>query len=77
MRSPVTSGAAVPVGFYVYCPDVDAMLARARAADARILDEPEDMFWGDRVGRVADPDGYEWSFATKVGEFDPSRIPAL
>jgi uncharacterized glyoxalase superfamily protein PhnB len=29
--------------------DVDAHFARARAAGARILSEPEDGFWGSRV----------------------------
>jgi uncharacterized glyoxalase superfamily protein PhnB len=33
------------------------------------------MFWGDRMVRLRDPDGYLWSFATKVGEFDPSKMP--
>lgn len=76
MQSPISSRTPMPVSFYVYCPDVDALLVRAREAHARVLAEPEVMFWGDRIVCLADPDGYEWTFATKVGEFDPSRIPA-
>lgn len=77
IQSPARSGTAMPVSFYVYCPDVDALLERARAAEARVLAEPEDMFWGDRILCLADPDGYEWTFATKVGALDPGRIPRV
>jgi PhnB protein len=75
-QTPRHSGVESPIGLYVYCADVDALVVRARQAHALVLSEPEDMFWGDRMARLQDPDGYIWSFATKVGEFDPSRIPA-
>jgi uncharacterized glyoxalase superfamily protein PhnB len=75
MRTPAHSGVELPLNFYVYCADVDALTARARAAGAQVLMEPEDMFWGDRMSQIRDPDGYVWSFATNVGEFDPARMP--
>ena len=75
MQSPASSGATVPVSFYVYCDDVAQLVAQARAAGANILAEPEDMFWGDRVASIADPDGYQWTFATQVAEFDPTKVP--
>mgnify|MGYP000222496572 CR=1 FL=1 len=75
MRTPAHGGTEIPINLYVYCPDVDALSARARDAGAEVLAEPEDMFWGDRMVLLRDPDGYLWSFATKVGEFDPSRVP--
>lgn len=40
-----------------------------------MLAEPEDMFSGDRMVQLPDPDGYPWSFATVVGAFDPSKVP--
>jgi uncharacterized glyoxalase superfamily protein PhnB len=67
-KSPRTSGAEPPIGLYLYCADVDALFAQARAAGATVVKEPADMFWGDRMCCVADPDGYRWSFATHKGE---------
>ena len=43
--------------------DVDAHCARARAAGARILAEPDDQFYGDRTYRAVDPEGHIWTFA--------------
>jgi uncharacterized glyoxalase superfamily protein PhnB len=77
MRTPVHLGMEVPLSFYVYCADVDSLIRRAREAGATVLAEPEDMFWGDRIARVSDPDGYLWVFATRVGEFDASKVPEM
>lgn len=43
--------------------DIDAHCARARAAGARITQEPEDQFYGDRTYRAVDPEGHIWTFA--------------
>lgn len=75
IRTPAHMGVELPMNLYVYCPDVDALAAQAKAAGAVILQGPEDMFWGDRWVGLRDPDGYFWSFATQIGEFDPSRMP--
>jgi uncharacterized glyoxalase superfamily protein PhnB len=75
MQAPATSGAQNPIVLYVPCRKVDALTARARAAGATIATEPQDMFWGERIARIADPDGYVWCFAAKAGKFDPNRIP--
>ncbi len=31
-----------------------------------LLKELENAFWGDQHCRLADPDGYEWGFATHL-----------
>jgi uncharacterized glyoxalase superfamily protein PhnB len=41
---------------------IDAHCARARAAGAVILREPEDQFYGDRSYAAKDPEGHVWSF---------------
>lgn len=64
--SPTTSGAACPVTIYVYCPDVDALAARAAAAGAEVRFGPADVFYGDRICHLVDPDGYSWCFATRA-----------
>ena len=43
--------------------DVDAVMAEAEGAGARILKPPEDAFWGGYSGYFADPDGYPWEVA--------------
>ena len=40
-----------------YTGDVDAAIKQLRAAGVRIVDEPTDQRWGERMARVLDPDG--------------------
>ena len=42
---------------------VDAMMARAEAAGARILKPAAKTFWGGYDGYFADPDGHVWEVA--------------
>ena len=44
-------------GYWVYVDDVDATLEKLRASGARVVAEPEDQPWGERVARTRDPDG--------------------
>ncbi len=74
-QAPINSGVASPVGLYIYCEDVDAMYDRVVKAGVKIINELEDMFWGDRMFTLKDPQGHLWTFATKVGEFDLSKMP--
>ena len=46
--------------------DVDAHCARARAAGAEILMEPELQFYGDRSYRCRDPEGHIWTVGQTV-----------
>jgi predicted lactoylglutathione lyase len=43
--------------------EVDAMMARAEAAGARILKPAAKTFWGGYDGYFADPDGHLWEVA--------------
>ncbi len=45
---------------------LEAHCASARARGARILQEPTDEFWGDRVYRALDPEGHVWTFAENI-----------
>jgi hypothetical protein len=33
-----------------------------------------DMFWGDRMGKLADPFGHEWTVATHKEDLTPDEI---
>jgi PhnB protein len=74
-KSPATAGVRPANSLYLYCDDVDAVAKRAAAAGAKVESPPQDMFWGDRVCNLVDPDGYNWSFATNVADFDPQNCP--
>jgi predicted lactoylglutathione lyase len=43
--------------------EVDAVIAQARGAGARIAREPEETVWGGYSGVFVDPDGHPWEIA--------------
>lgn len=49
---------------YVAVDDCDAAYAKAKAAGAKILEEPNDRDYGSREFICADPEGIVWSFGT-------------
>lgn len=63
-QSPKMSGVESPMNLYLYCEDVDSFYQNAIASGAESLEAPSDMFWGDRMCRLKDKDGYVWCFAT-------------
>lgn len=42
---------------WIYADDCDAAIERLRAGGVRIVAEPEEQPWGERVATVQDPDG--------------------
>jgi PhnB protein len=68
VQTPATVGAPSPVTLYVYVEDVDALCRRAEGQGAKVVMPPADMFWGDRMCSLLDPDGHAWNFATHLGE---------
>lgn len=49
---------------HIYVHDVDQAFQRAIDAGAKAEMPPQDMFWGDRYGRLVDPFGQPWTIAT-------------
>jgi lactoylglutathione lyase len=47
------------MSLWVYADDCDVAIHRMREAGVTIVDEPADQPWGERIARVADPDGNE------------------
>ena len=64
-RSPRTIGGS-PVSLMVYVEDVDARVAQAVAAGAKLTRPVANQFYGDRTGGIEDPFGYHWYLATHV-----------
>lgn len=50
----------------LYCPDVDAVLARALTAGATIREPATNFVSGDRFASIRDPFGVRWSVMTRV-----------
>jgi uncharacterized glyoxalase superfamily protein PhnB len=57
---------ALHAGVYVFVDDVDAHCSRARSAGAKVLIEPGDQPWGDRMYCATDPEGQFWMFARRL-----------
>lgn len=55
-----------PGNFYVYVEDCDALYQKALDVGATSISKPEDQFYGDRHGGVADSQGNNWWIATHV-----------
>ena len=65
-KAPATLGIECPLTLYLYCDSVDTIYQKAMQAGARSSMEPQDAFWGDRVCKLTDPDGFEWMFASRL-----------
>ncbi len=67
-KSPKSLGGS-PIYLWIYVPDCDALFNRAVAAGAHVQPGPmgqlADQFWGDRSGTFTDPEGYQWTIATR------------
>lgn len=72
-RAPITNQTSCPIGLYVYVPKVDDFFKHAKENGAKVISAPEDTFWGDRICVLQDLDGYEWSFATNIKDFNPEE----
>ena len=72
-RSPQTIGGS-PVMLHLYMDDVDAVVARAVAAGAKITQPVETKFYGDRSGGLVDPFGHLWNIATHVEDVSPEEM---
>src|SRR4029434_2453205 len=68
-----TSGGS-PISLMIYVEDVDARVAQAVAAGAKITRPVANQFYGDRTGGIEDPFGYHWYVATHVEDVSMDEI---
>jgi PhnB protein len=69
---PVQRGGS-SVGLCLYVPDVDAAAERAVAAGATLERPVSDEFCGDRVARLRDPFGHQWTLHQRIEEVSPEE----
>jgi uncharacterized glyoxalase superfamily protein PhnB len=58
----------------LYVADVDATFQRAVQAGGNVTMPVSDMFWGDRMGCIADPFGQVWMISTKVKDLSQEQM---
>ena len=62
------------VTIHLQVADADAAFKQAVAAGAKITMPLEDMFWGDRYGKLEDPFGHHWSVATHIRDVSAEEM---
>ena len=62
------------VGICLYFEDVDAAFEQALDAGAQELMPVADMFWGDRMGQLSDPQGHRWMLASHKEDLSPEQV---
>jgi PhnB protein len=65
-ENPNKRGGRATAGVNVYVDDVDAHFERAKAAGAKINEEPADQDYGDRRYIAEDLEGHDWFFAKRL-----------
>ncbi|MFF5987835.1 VOC family protein [Prauserella flavalba] len=73
--APATLG-GTPMLLTLETEDPDDLFRRAVFAGATVEAPIEEMFFGERYGRVVDPDGHRWALTTKREQFTPEDIDA-
>ena len=72
-RSPLSIGGS-PISLMLYVEDVDATVARALEAGAKLTRPVANQFYGDRTGGLEDPFGHAWYVATHVEDVPPEEL---
>ena len=63
-----------PVKIHLYVEDADSAFDKAVRAGAKVTMPLDDMFWGDRYGKLEDPFGHEWSIGTHKRDVSPEEM---
>jgi PhnB protein len=72
-RSPESLGGSC-VSLFLYVDNVDSTFDQAVKAGAKADMPPQDMFWGDRFGKLTDPFGHLWGLATHIEDVAPQEM---
>ena len=61
-------------GIFLYLKDVDTAFKQALTAGAKETMPVQNMFWGDRFGKLTDPFGHRWMLATHIEDVSPAEM---
>ena len=59
---------------FLYLEDVDAVFKQAVKAGAKETMPVQNMYWGDRFGKLTDPYGHKWMLASHIEDVSPAEI---
>jgi PhnB protein len=65
---------ASPVVIALQVESVDAFVARAVEAGAKVVIPVADQFYGERSGRLVDPFGHVWIISTRTEDLSPAEV---
>ena len=69
-----TPGVTPSLFMFLYTEDVDSVYNRAVSMGSMVVMPLENMFWGDRYGKVTDPFGHQWGIAQRVEDVAPQEM---
>jgi PhnB protein len=72
-KSPQSLGGST-ASVFLYVEKVDSVFSQAIAAGGKAEMQPQDQFWGDRFGKLADPFGHLWALATHIEDVKPEEM---
>jgi len=67
-------GATPSTYLFLYTEDVDSVYNRAISMGSMVMMPLDNMFWGDRYGKVMDPFGHQWGIAQHVEDVAPDEM---
>jgi len=73
MKGPKSYGGAA-VSVHLYVKNVDEVVKKAVKEGAKLLQEVQDKFYGDRSGLIEDPFGHQWGVSTHVENVTPAKM---
>ena len=68
------AGESNSMSIHLYVPDVDKIFSAAVSGGSRVEMPLQDMFWGDRYGKITDPFGQQWGVATHKEDVAPEEM---
>ena len=68
------AGNAAPSYLHVYVENVDDTVSKFVAEGSTVDSPVQDMFWGDRWGKLTDPYGQQWGIATHIEDVAPEEM---
>jgi uncharacterized glyoxalase superfamily protein PhnB len=63
-----------PAMIHLYVPDADTAFDKAIANGCTEVAPLMDCFWGERMGKVADPFGFHWGIASKTEDLTKEEV---
>jgi PhnB protein len=74
MAEAPASGIMPSIYLFLYTEDVDSVYNRAVSMGSKVAMPLDNMFWGDRYGKVVDPFGHQWGLAQHVEDVAPEEM---